>query len=109
MAVAAHASRVIEISDGAIIADRRSAPHESKPPLEATAAPRAASWRMFGDRFGEALRMALRAMNAHRLRTFLTMLRSEEHTSELQSPCNLVCRLLLEKKKNTTVPVRPTL
>src|SRR5256885_5627524 len=33
--------------------------------------------------------------------------RSEEHTSELQSPCNLVCRLLLEKKKNnnTTVPL----
>src|SRR5205807_7285503 len=29
-------------------------------------------------------------------------LRSEEHTSELQSPCNLVCRLLLEKKKKTT-------
>src|SRR5256885_4174942 len=29
-----------------------------------------------------------------------TMPRSEEHTSELQSPCNLVCRLLLEKKKN---------
>src|SRR2546426_7684149 len=26
-------------------------------------------------------------------------MRSEEHTSELQSPCNLVCRLLLEKKK----------
>src|SRR2546426_7831338 len=28
--------------------------------------------------------------------------RSEEHTSELQSPCNLVCRLLLEKKKKAT-------
>src|SRR5256885_12503667 len=28
--------------------------------------------------------------------------RSEEHTSELQSPCNLVCRLLLEKKKKLT-------
>src|SRR2546426_4863579 len=28
--------------------------------------------------------------------------RSEEHTSELQSPCNLVCRLLLEKKKKKT-------
>src|SRR2546426_7640600 len=27
--------------------------------------------------------------------------RSEEHTSELQSPCNLVCRLLLEKKKKS--------
>src|SRR5205807_7511924 len=30
----------------------------------------------------------------------LTRERSEEHTSELQSPCNLVCRLLLEKKKS---------
>src|SRR2546426_6865237 len=29
--------------------------------------------------------------------------RSEEHTSELQSPCNLVCRLLLEKKKKICV------
>src|SRR5256885_5604664 len=29
--------------------------------------------------------------------------RSEEHTSELQSPCNLVCRLLLEKKKMQTL------
>src|SRR5256885_3668713 len=31
--------------------------------------------------------------------------RSEEHTSELQSPCNLVCRLLLEKKKNRSTKV----
>src|SRR5256885_9838643 len=33
--------------------------------------------------------------------------RSEEHTSELQSPCNLVCRLLLEKKKQNhdTIPL----
>src|SRR5205807_8630939 len=31
--------------------------------------------------------------------------RSEEHTSELQSPCNLVCRLLLEKKKITTATI----
>src|SRR5256885_11292061 len=29
--------------------------------------------------------------------------RSEEHTSELQSPCNLVCRLLLEKKKKISI------
>src|SRR5256885_8878462 len=39
--------------------------------------------------------------------------RSEEHTSELQSPCNLVCRLLLEKKiqsdYNTTRPTSSTL
>src|SRR2546426_2034704 len=39
--------------------------------------------------------------------------RSEEHTSELQSPCNLVCRLLLEKKKQNdprhSVPLRDAL
>src|SRR2546430_3651941 len=34
----------------------------------------------------------------------LTIVRSEEHTSELQSQSNLVCRLLLEKKKNDTQP-----
>src|SRR5205807_6326894 len=34
--------------------------------------------------------------------------RSEEHTSELQSPCNLVCRLLLEKKKNKTTCIDTT-
>src|SRR2546426_7093084 len=32
--------------------------------------------------------------------------RSEEHTSELQSPCNLVCRLLLEKKKKNQTTLR---
>src|SRR5256885_10245483 len=35
--------------------------------------------------------------------------RSEEHTSELQSPCNLVCRLLLEKKKTLLSLARGTL
>src|SRR5256885_8229744 len=33
----------------------------------------------------------------------LDYVRSEEHTSELQSPCNLVCRLLLEKKKKNQI------
>src|SRR5256885_6412639 len=37
-------------------------------------------------------------------RAAIDLSRSEEHTSELQSPCNLVCRLLLEKKKNFTTP-----
>src|SRR5256885_11031344 len=36
----------------------------------------------------------------------MTASRSEEHTSELQSPCNLVCRLLLEKKKQQACLVR---
>src|SRR5256885_3531757 len=35
--------------------------------------------------------------------------RSEEHTSELQSPCNLVCRLLLEKKKYRERTISPQL
>src|SRR5688500_17094193 len=37
----------------------------------------------------------------------LRRIRSEEHTSELQSPCNLVCRLLLEKKKHDDRRYRP--
>src|SRR2546426_3294923 len=49
----------------------------------------------------EALDGAL-AAERHRLPGALEAGRSEEHTSELQSPCNLVCRLLLEKKKNQT-------
>src|SRR5256885_8969366 len=40
----------------------------------------------------------------HHLVASSPLLRSEEHTSELQSPCNLVCRLLLEKKKTPTTP-----
>src|SRR5260370_18738827 len=36
------------------------------------------------------------------------LLRSEEHTSELQSHLNLVCRLLLEKKKSITIPDNDT-
>src|SRR5688500_19661154 len=41
------------------------------------------------------------AKNSKSIDTYGTIIhRSEEHTSELQSPCNLVCRLLLEKKKN---------
>src|SRR2546426_12233583 len=41
----------------------------------------------------------LRAPHAAREEMGTLEVRSEEHTSELQSPCNLVCRLLLEKKK----------
>src|SRR5256885_11730117 len=43
------------------------------------------------------------AQAAAPLRVPLVRERSEEHTSELQSPCNLVCRLLLEKKKNNHI------
>src|SRR5256885_10412965 len=58
----------------------------------------ATTWALFGEdqiflRDNLALTLGLR-MDHHR---------SEEHTSELQSPCNLVCRLLLEKKKKYTL------
>src|SRR2546426_7059377 len=45
-------------------------------------------------------------LNYHAADAFIqaaTGIRSEEHTSELQSPCNLVCRLLLEKKKKIAI------
>src|SRR2546426_5618217 len=48
---------------------------------------------------GPLLRARLLRLEDHDHILLLTMHRSEEHTSELQSPCNLVCRLLLEKKK----------
>src|SRR5256885_9125447 len=55
--------------------------------------------------FGHALDHQLRRLGAQPVFPLIEMdgeqpQRSEEHTSELQSPCNLVCRLLLEKKKN---------
>ena len=78
MQVAARARRIIEISDGVIISDRLNRPPvpEAAPvPHESVAARRPlAAWRARLDLVGEALRMALLSMNAHRLRTFLTML-----------------------------------
>src|SRR3989454_1985021 len=56
--------------------------------LEAQGGSRAAFEELVHRYDRDVLRLALNLMR-----------RSEEHTSELQSPCNLVCRLLLEKKK----------
>src|SRR2546426_9014452 len=47
-----------------------------------------------------------RNLRAVLVRADVSRERSEEHTSELQSPCNLVCRLLLEKKKKTIDIIR---
>lgn len=80
MNVAKNATRIIEISDGNIISDMPNTPE-----TEVIQAPEAAldgiakqkkssAWRATLDRFSEAFRMALLAMNAHRMRTFLTML-----------------------------------
>src|SRR2546426_8321770 len=48
----------------------------------------------------ELYRHRFASLDAAAQRTAFREQRSEEHTSELQSPCNLVCRLLLEKKKD---------
>ena len=76
MNVARHAQRIIEISDGEIVSDRRNpdAPRIEVVREEAAPLPPRPAWQAYLDRCGEALRMALLAMNAHRLRTSLTML-----------------------------------
>lgn len=77
--VAKNATRIIEISDGNIISDRANVPENADSDLEhqtlqRTPQKKTSAWRSFFDRLGEAFRMALLAMNAHRMRTFLTML-----------------------------------
>ncbi len=80
--VAARAERIIEISDGEIISDTTRAPVEPAPEKPASDIASGglktngnqSSVGTLIDRFSEAFLMALRSMNAHRLRTFLTML-----------------------------------
>jgi macrolide transport system ATP-binding/permease protein len=81
MNVARRAHRIVEISDGAVVSDRPAEDHPAAATSPGTRfAPRAAvavpanPIRAAVDRFGEAFLMAIRSMNAHRLRTFLTML-----------------------------------
>ncbi|QQN88524.1 MacB family efflux pump subunit [Acinetobacter sp. YWS30-1] len=76
--VAKNATRIIEISDGNIISDKPNVPEVDdgfeKKNLVRNEQKKISSWRSAVDRLGEAFRMALLAMNAHRMRTFLTML-----------------------------------
>ncbi|GLH78161.1 macrolide export ATP-binding/permease protein MacB [Bradyrhizobium sp. SSBR45G] len=75
--VAQRARRIIEIQDGRVISDRlnpRSPAHAPATAAEVPTASASSWWRSYLDRFREAARMALLAMNAHRMRAFLTML-----------------------------------
>ena len=76
--VAKNATRIIEISDGNIISDEPNVPEIDdgfeREELIRAEQKKTSSWRSALDRLGEAFRMALLAMNAHRMRTFLTML-----------------------------------
>src|SRR5256885_9298884 len=67
--------------------------------------PRLAGEAHVGRRIDARQRLPLeRRRRSKPLQPFADAHRSEEHTSELQSPCNLVCRLLLEKKKRQSSP-----
>src|SRR5256885_12020153 len=57
----------------------------------------------FQEAHGRLPKVDHRVSHTRTLFVHSTRCRSEEHTSELQSPCNLVCRLLLEKKKNKII------
>lgn len=76
--VARRARRIIELQDGRILSDRpnpeRAGAALVRTPEAAAQEAASGSWRALLDRFREAARMALLAMNAHRLRAFLTML-----------------------------------
>lgn len=80
MNVAKNATRIIEISDGNIISDTPNTPEAERIAATENALDgiekqkKSSAWRSILDRFSEAFRMALLAMNAHRMRTFLTML-----------------------------------
>src|SRR5256886_12056938 len=58
-------------------------------------------WRFFGSRLMMRCRSGRKPMSS--MRTASSITRSEEHTSELQSQSNLVCRLLLENKKHSHI------
>ena len=67
-------ARIVEISDGVIISDKRTGGEPKLGVLAKAAMRHVPRWRSGIDHFAAALFMALRAMNSHRLRTFLTML-----------------------------------
>lgn len=73
MGIAEQAERIIELKDGAVVADR--CQRQATPlPVRETVQTGRTAWRGWLDRFTSAFRMALLAMQAQRMRTFLTML-----------------------------------
>src|SRR5256885_7066016 len=60
---------------------------------------------VLSSRLGEMVMRELKLLDKVGYIRYASVYRSEEHTSELQSPCNLVCRLLLEKKKKDALPL----
>src|SRR5205807_5666229 len=72
-----------------------------RPPPRSTLFPYTTLFRSTRSKLALRTEHDVRDRKHRRQQSFSGWKRSEEHTSELQSPCNLVCRLLLEKKKRT--------
>src|SRR5690606_39975767 len=70
-------------------------------PAVSAAPPALRGWRI--SRIAAPVSCASAANGVNRVRTCVSLSRSEEHTSELQARENLVCRLLLEKKKKNAI------
>src|SRR5205807_3192269 len=86
---------------------RNTSGNSSNPKIRAVTAFVNLDWRNYQRQIADTLNMLHRAQTifesrGYQVQTIRIATRSEEHTSELQSPCNLVCRLLLEKKKKKT-------
>ena len=73
-AIAGRAHRIVEIGDGKIISDRRKSVARAAVPKPVAVTENGWGWQIYADRFKQAFLMAVRAMQANRLRTFLTML-----------------------------------
>ena len=71
--IASYANRIIEIKDGAVISDTRSAPIIKEEGPEIVSVSRS-SWQYIRDQLGEAFRMSVQAILAHKMRSLLTML-----------------------------------
>src|SRR2546426_4718905 len=87
----AHAIQCADAGDAGVLGQRETVAtdHEPQPSHEAPAGPAVAP-------LAHQEQIGGKEVAQRETRAELVVLRSEEHTSELQSPCNLVCRLLLE-------------
>src|SRR2546426_3392799 len=98
-------------SAGSWIRDRAKVAGVTPPSASAAATRYGMLWsavsRVAGSHFSASAAVRRTAAEAEKWDPATQETRSEEHTSELQSPCNIVCRLLLEKK-NTRLALTPS-
>src|SRR5688500_20095137 len=94
-----HAENLARRSDAKLLYVVDTKPEAARALAEPLGARQATQEQALGDRNVHAVLIASSTGSHADLSIAAAQARSEEHTSELQSPCNLVCRLLLEKKE----------